>query len=162
MSFPKHIEYILFKKILSLSKYFIHLQVWKFAFFYPEMFEAIGRRGEGGRIGKGEYSCYCHHLPALGRKSRLFFSMKVDWVGPLNLESQNQSENISGLLSSQTKIWGKSIKGFMSYDRTLKQTSTRTNLFVCWYVRWGRESRVPQIVITATQICFAASALLNW
>ena len=25
----------------------------------------------------------------------------------------------------------------------------------------GRESRVPQIVITATQICFAASALLN-
>ena len=26
----------------------------------------------------------------------------------------------------------------------------------------GRESRVPQIVITATQICFAASALLNW
>ena len=26
----------------------------------------------------------------------------------------------------------------------------------------GRESRVPQIVITATQICFEASALLNW
>ena len=26
----------------------------------------------------------------------------------------------------------------------------------------GRESRVPQIVITATQICFAASALLKW
>ena len=25
----------------------------------------------------------------------------------------------------------------------------------------GRESRVPQIVITATQICFAASALLK-
>ena len=25
----------------------------------------------------------------------------------------------------------------------------------------GRESRIPQIVITATQICFAASALLN-
>ena len=29
-------------------------------------------------------------------------------------------------------------------------------------IRGGRESRVPQIVITATQICFAASALLNW
>ena len=26
----------------------------------------------------------------------------------------------------------------------------------------GRESRVPQIVITATQICFAANAFLNW
>ena len=30
------------------------------------------------------------------------------------------------------------------------------------YTTRGRESRVPQIVITATQICFAASALLNW
>ena len=29
-------------------------------------------------------------------------------------------------------------------------------------VAGGRESRVPQIVITATQICFAESALLNW
>ena len=29
-------------------------------------------------------------------------------------------------------------------------------------VGWGRESRVSQIVITATQICFEASALLNW
>ena len=29
-------------------------------------------------------------------------------------------------------------------------------------VHGGRESRVPQIVITATQICFAASTLLNW
>ena len=29
-------------------------------------------------------------------------------------------------------------------------------------VAGGRESRVPQIVITATQICFAESSLLNW
>ena len=45
-------------------------------------------------------------------------------MDPLNFESENQVKNISvALSSSQIKIWGKSVKGFMSYDRTHKQTN---------------------------------------
>ena len=44
------------------------------------------------------------------------FAIKVDL---LNLESQHHAKNIHvGLLSSPIKIWGKSIQGFLSYDRT--------------------------------------------
>ena len=46
---------------------------------------------------------------------------------------------------------------YMVYLGPLQGDFKKSNL-----VTRGRESRVPQIVITATQICFAASALLNW
>ena len=53
----------------------------------------------------------------------LIFVIKVD---SLNLESQNQAKNISvDLPSSPIKIWGKSVKRFLSYDRTNKQTADR-------------------------------------
>ena len=53
------------------------------------------------------------------------FVIKVD---PLNLESQNQVKNISvGLPSSPIKICGESDKGFLSYDRTPKQTNRDYN-----------------------------------
>ena len=46
-----------------------------------------------------------------------YFLEKVD---TLNLESQNLDKNISQ--SSPIKIWGKSVKGFLSYERKNKQT----------------------------------------
>ena len=50
-------------------------------------------------------------------------------VSLLNLESQNQAKSIPvGLPSSPTKIWGKSVQVFPSYDRTNKQTDTQTRL----------------------------------
>ena len=53
------------------------------------------------------------------------FAIKVDL---LNLESQNQAKNISvGLPISPIKIWGKSVQGFLSYDRTNKQTDWQTD-----------------------------------
>ena len=49
-------------------------------------------------------------------------------VDPLNLESQNQAKNIPvGLPSSPIKIWGKSVQGFRSYERTIKQTDRQAN-----------------------------------
>ena len=40
-------------------------------------------------------------------------------MDPLNLESQNQAENIPGVSRvPQSKIGGKSVRGFLSYDRT--------------------------------------------
>ena len=52
------------------------------------------------------------------------FALKVD---PLNLESQNKAKNIPVILSSlPIKIWGKSVQGFLSYDRTHKQTEITT------------------------------------
>ena len=38
-------------------------------------------------------------------------------MDPLNIESQNQSIPLV-LRSSQIKIWSKSVKGFLNYDRT--------------------------------------------
>ena len=44
-------------------------------------------------------------------------------VNPFNLEFLIQDKNLPIVIpSSQIKIWGKSVKGFMSYDRTKKQT----------------------------------------
>ena len=46
---------------------------------------------------------------------------------PLILESRNQVKNISVILPSSTiKLWDKSIRGFMSYDRTYKQIEITT------------------------------------
>ena len=59
---------------------------------------------------------YSRRLPALS-------CLPAIKVYPLNLESQNQAKNIPvGLSSSQIKIWGKSVQGFLSYDRTDKQS----------------------------------------
>ena len=44
----------------------------------------------------------------------------LEKVDTLNLESQNLDKNISQ--SSPIKIWGKSVKGFLSYERKNKQT----------------------------------------
>ena len=47
--------------------------------------------------------------------------MKVD---PRNLESQNKAKNIFVVFPSfPIKIWGKSVQGFPSFDRTNKQTN---------------------------------------
>ena len=41
-----------------------------------------------------------------------------------NLESQNQVKSIPVLLRrSSIKLWGKSVQGFLSFDRTNKQTA---------------------------------------
>ena len=54
------------------------------------------------------------------------FAIKVDLFN--NLESQNESKNISaGLPSSPIKILCKSAQGFLSFDRTNKQTSLDYN-----------------------------------
>ena len=46
----------------------------------------------------------------------------------LNQESQSQAKNIPVVLpSSPIKIRGKSVKGFLSYDRTNKQPDRQTN-----------------------------------
>ena len=56
-----------------------------------------------------------------------YFSLYVD---PLNLESQNQAENIPLLLpSSPIKVWGRSVKGFLSYD-----TNKETEITTCRYI----------------------------
>ena len=49
-----------------------------------------------------------------------------------NLESQNQAENISVVLpSAPIKVLDGSIEGFMSYDRTYKQTDKqRLQLYI--------------------------------
>ena len=48
-------------------------------------------------------------------------------VDPLNLEFQNQAMNIPVVLpSSSIHIWGKLVKGFLSYDQTCKQTEIAT------------------------------------
>ena len=65
-------------------------------------------------------------LPALERfyQESKFSLLKFD---PLNLESQNRAENIPvSLSSSPIKIWGKSVQGFLSYDRINKQTNRIT------------------------------------
>ena len=46
----------------------------------------------------------------------------------LNIKSQNQAENIPVVLPcSPIKIWGKSVKVLLSYDRTYKQTNEEYN-----------------------------------
>ena len=70
---------------------------------------------------------YPRRLPALIRflQGNEIFAIKVD---PHNLESINPAKNITvGLQSSPTKIWGKSVKGFLSYDRTNIQTNINYN-----------------------------------
>ena len=48
-------------------------------------------------------------------------------------------------------------------DNSLNGSSSDEIAYISLRFIWGgRESRVPLIVITATQICFAVSALLNW
>jgi len=45
-------------------------------------------------------------------------------MNPIKLESQNQAKNIPVVLSSSPiKIWGKTVKVFMTYDWTYKQTN---------------------------------------
>ena len=63
-------------------------------------------------------------LPALGFNLRflLLFPFKVD---PLNLESQTKYIPVV-LSSSPIPIRGKSVKGFLSYDWTSKQTEITT------------------------------------
>ena len=58
-------------------------------------------------------------LSALGRKLwfQLFFLIKVD---PLNLESLGSPE-------FPDQIWGKSVQGFLSYNRTNKETDIKAN-----------------------------------
>ena len=49
----------------------------------------------------------------------------------LNLESQSQTKNIPLVLPSfPVKIWGKSVKGFLSFDRTRRQTEITTFLYI--------------------------------
>ena len=63
-----------------------------------------------------------YRLPALEQFYRE--TIKVD---PLNLESLNQTkDNPVGLPSYPIKIWGKLVQGFLSYDRTNKQTEITT------------------------------------
>ena len=50
-------------------------------------------------------------------------------IDHLKLESQNQAKNVpGGLPSSPIKINGKSVQGFLSYDRTNKQTDRQTEI----------------------------------
>ena len=52
-------------------------------------------------------------------------------VNPLNLEFSNQAKYISvGLPSSPINIWGKSVKGFKSYDRTSNKQTEITTLYI--------------------------------
>ena len=62
-----------------------------------------------------------------------FSPMEVDLP---NLESQNQAENISVVLpSAPIKVLDGSIKGFMNYDRTYKQTDKqRLQLYIQIYL----------------------------
>ena len=49
-------------------------------------------------------------------------------VNPLNLDSQTQAKYILVFLSSSPiEFWGKSVKGFLSYDGTNKQTDRDYN-----------------------------------
>ena len=41
-------------------------------------------------------------------------------------------------------------------------TGIESETFPLTLIGEGGESRIPQQVITATQMCFVASALLNW
>ena len=46
----------------------------------------------------------------------------------INLEFLNHAKNIPVILrSSPIKIWGKLVKGFITYDRTYKPTDRKTN-----------------------------------
>ena len=70
---------------------------------------------------------YFYRLPAL---KRFYWETKFSPINvdPPNLESQNQTKNISvGLPSSPIKIWGKSVQGFLSYDRTNKKKQKKTD-----------------------------------
>ena len=53
------------------------------------------------------------------------------WLGNpalLNLESKNQGKNIPvGLPGFPIKIWDKPVQGFLSYDRTNKETNRDYN-----------------------------------
>ena len=50
-------------------------------------------------------------------------------MDPLNLESQNQTKNNAVYLpTSVIKIWGKSVKAFLLWNRTSKQTNRD---FIC-------------------------------
>ena len=60
-----------------------------------------------------------------------FFSTKVDL---LNLKLLNQAKNIPVVHpGSSINIWGKSVKGFMSYDQTYKQKN-RDYYFIFIYI----------------------------
>ena len=67
----------------------------------------------------------------------LFFALKIN---PLHLESHNQASNFSLALSS-SPYQGQSVKGFMSYDRTNKQTNRDYNFI---YIL-GREPSAAQV-----------------
>ena len=77
-----------------------------------------------------------HRLPAPCHKLRfyLFLTLKVD---PLILVSQNQAKNILVILPSlPIKFWSKSVSGFLSYERTSKQTNKqRLQLYIYRYNR---------------------------
>jgi len=56
------------------------------------------------------------------------YSCRLPALRLLNLESQNQAKNIPvALPRSPTKVWGKSVNGFLSYDRINKQTNRDYN-----------------------------------
>ena len=48
-------------------------------------------------------------------------------MDPLNLDSQNQANNIPVVLPSFPIEIGKSVRGFMSYDRIYEQTNRADN-----------------------------------
>ena len=90
---------------------------------------------------------YSRRLPALNDfTGKLKFVIKVD---QLNVESQNQAKDLPvGLPSSPIKIWGKSVQGFLSYDRTNKQTE-----------RWQTDKQSLQLYICR---CFSIHFETSW
>jgi len=63
---------------------------------------------------------YSRRLPALGRKLRFYFFLCKSRPTQLRILKQVV------LSSSPIKIWGKSVKWLLSYDRTYKQTEIST------------------------------------
>ena len=68
-------------------------------------------------------------------------------VNPLHLDSKHQVKNISMALPSYSiKIWGKSVKGFLSYDRKNKQ---RLQLYI--YTILGNPA-LPRVLIVTSAV----------
>jgi len=94
------------------------------------------------------------------------------YYNPLNLESQNQAKNIPLAFPSSTiKLWDKLGKGFLSYDRTNKQTNKqRLQLYI--YIDVAPFTRVRSkiisdqkrlfIVLSLYPLSFFANTTFNW
>ena len=74
------------------------------------------------------------YINKFGNPALSGYKVFFERVNLFNKELLNHAKNLPVVLtSSSVKIWGKSLKGFQSYDQTYKQTTEFNTLYIYRY-----------------------------